>query len=115
MEETLKQILGKLDGMDTRFGNLETNVEKIDTRINSLETKIEKIDASQVRMETELAEKVRGLFDAREVSLDYFASIKNTLARIEASQDSFRHMLYNVEGKQREQDRELRLLRVEQK
>jgi len=75
----------------------------------------EKINASQVRMENEITEKVRGLFDARDVSLDYFASIKNTLARIEASQDSFRHMLYNVEGKQREQDRELRLLRVEQK
>lgn len=118
MEELLKQILTKLDGVDARLDDIETKVGKLDgmgVRLDNIENKVDKIDASQVRMENELTEKVRALFDARAVSLDYFASIKNTLARIENNQDSFRNMLYNLEGKQREQDRELRLLRVEQK
>lgn len=31
--------------------------------------------------------------DANQVSLDYFAGIKDTLARIEADQESFRYIL----------------------
>ena len=51
-----------------------------------------------MRIETELVDKIRGLYDAREINLDYFASIKDTLARIETSQDSFSYLLHNFES-----------------
>jgi len=44
--------------------------QQLNTRFDKLETKVDKIDASQVRMENELTEKVRALFDAREVQND---------------------------------------------
>lgn len=112
--QQFEKINNRFDNLETRFDNLETKVDNLETKVDNLETKVDKIDVSQVRMETELTEKIRGLYDGREVHQDYFASIKNTLARIETSQDSFRYLLYNVESKQREQERELRLLRVEQ-
>ena len=47
----------------------------------------DKIDASQVRMENELTEKVRSLFDAREVQNDVNERIVSTLERVEAKVD----------------------------
>ena len=47
MEKLLKQIIDKLD---------------------TLETKIDKVDSNQLRMENEFTEKVRGLTDAQNVT-----------------------------------------------
>jgi ABC-type phosphate transport system auxiliary subunit len=66
MEKMLKQIIDKLDG---------------------LETKIDKIDSNQLRMENELTEKIRGLYDFREVQNDINERIVSTLDRIEAKVD----------------------------
>jgi hypothetical protein len=103
-EKFQELVLKKLELLDTLTND-----------ITGLTSKVDKIDANQVRLETEITEKIRALFDFRQVSLDYFTSIKDSLARIEANQESFRHILYNVESKQREQDRELRLLHIEEK
>ncbi|WP_235811146.1 hypothetical protein [Syntrophomonas wolfei] len=55
--------------------------------MDNLETKVDKVDASQVRMENELTEKVRALFDAREVQNDINERIIMALGRIEAKVD----------------------------
>lgn len=68
-----EKILALLESMNERMGNLES--------------KVDKIDASQVRMENEMTEKVRALFDAREVQNDINDRVLNTLVRIEAKLD----------------------------
>lgn len=122
LDSKVGTLTDNMANLDSRVDTLTDNVASLDSKVGTLTndmavltSKVNNIDTNQVRLETEITEKIRALFDARQVSLDYFASIKNTLARIEASQESFRHMLYNVESKQREHDRELRLLRIEQK
>ena len=92
---------------------MQESIGQLHTRLDNLDTKVDKIDASQVRMESELTEKVRALFDAREVSLDYFASIKNELVRLVEGQDQIKRNLYRLDSKQDEQERELRLIRLE--
>jgi hypothetical protein len=68
-----EKILKMLESMNERMGNLES--------------KIDKVDANQVRMENELTEKVRALFDAREVQNDINERIISALGRIEAKLD----------------------------
>ncbi len=79
-------LTGNMAGLDSRVGTPTDNMV-------TLASKIDKIDANQVPLETEIMEKIRALFDARPVNLDCFASIKDTLARIEADQESFRYIL----------------------
>lgn len=66
MEKILKQIIDKLD---------------------NLENKIDKVDSNQLRMENELTEKIRGLYDFREVQNDINERLISTLDRIEAKVD----------------------------
>lgn len=83
-------VLKKLDLLDTMQGditNLNINLVKVETRLDNLASKVDKIDAGQVRMETELTEKVRALFDAREVQNDVNERIISALERIEAKVD----------------------------
>ncbi len=82
-------------------------------QVNSLTGEIKEVHQSQVRMENELTDKVRALFDAREVTLDYFASIKNELVRLNEGQDQVKRLICHLDSKQEEQERELRLLRLE--
>ncbi|KUG03119.1 chromosome partition protein smc [hydrocarbon metagenome] len=65
-------------------------LELLDTLTNdaaALKTKVDNIDASQFRMENELTEKVRGLYDFREVQNDINDRVLNSLDRIEAKID----------------------------
>lgn len=61
--------------------------EQLNTRLEKLETKIDKIDASQIRTENELIDKIRGLYDFREVQNDVNERIINTLGSIETKID----------------------------
>lgn len=56
-------------------------------QVNELSGEFKDIRQSQVRMENELTEKVRALFDAREVQNDVNERIMSTLDRIEAKVD----------------------------
>jgi hypothetical protein len=67
--------------------NILKMLESMNERMGNLESKIDKIDANQVRMENELTEKVRALFDAREVQNGINERIITTLDRIEAKVD----------------------------
>ena len=54
---------------------------------NELTKEVIELGQSQVRMENELTEKVRALFDAREVQSDVNERLISTLERIEAKVD----------------------------
>ena len=56
-------------------------------QVNELSEEVKDIRQSQVRMENELTEKVRALFDAREVQNNVNERIINTLERVEAKVD----------------------------
>ncbi|MGI6453669.1 MAG: hypothetical protein ACOX0E_09440 [Syntrophomonadaceae bacterium] len=66
---------------------MQESITQVNTRLDNLETKISKIDASQARMENEFTEKIRALYDAREVQNDVNERIISTLGRIEAKID----------------------------
>lgn len=73
-------VIQQLEKMNSRM-------DKIDTRFDGIEAKVDKIDASQVRMETDLTEKVRGLYDAWVVQNEFNEKVIQTLDRIEAKVD----------------------------
>lgn len=83
----LESIAGDIGGLKTDVADLKKGQFTLEDRIGTLEYKVDKIDASQVRMEKELTEKVRALFDAREVQKDVNERIISTLDRIEAKVD----------------------------
>ena len=70
--------------------------QQLNTRFDKLETKVDRIDASQVRMENELTEKVRSLFDAREVQNDVNEKMLYSLNRIEAKVDVLQMETANI-------------------
>ncbi|MDD4563110.1 MAG: hypothetical protein PHW39_08555 [Syntrophomonadaceae bacterium] len=53
----------------------------------TLSEKVNIIDLNQIRMENELTEKIRGLYDSREVQNDVNERIISTLERLEAKID----------------------------
>ena len=73
MEETLKQLL---EGQ-----------KAILDRLDQVDTQLIDVKASQTRMENDLTEKIRGLYDAREVQFDANDRIIGSLARIESKLD----------------------------
>ncbi len=68
MEEMLKEILEKLNRIESSMATKE---------------ELAKVSQSQARMESELTNKVRALYDAREVQFDVNERILDSLGRIE--------------------------------
>ena len=67
--------------------SMQQGQNMIAKQVNELSGEFKDIRQSQVRMENELTEKVRALFDAREVQNDVNERIMSTLDRIEAKVD----------------------------
>ena len=61
--------------------------ELIVKHLMELSTDVKQIQESQVRMESELTEKISGLYDFRQVQDDVNEGIKSSLERIEAKVD----------------------------
>jgi hypothetical protein len=66
-------------------------------------------------IENQIGDKVRTLFDAHSLYLDYFESLKDGQARIEQILSSLSRQEINYEYKLSDYDRELRLIRSEKK
>lgn len=109
----------KVDGLDNRIGTLETKVDGLDNRIGTLETSVGDLKAGQTKLETrienEVIDKIRILFDAHSLYMDYFASIKDSQARLENNLDSLTRRIIDFHIDLRDHEREIRLLRVERK
>jgi len=92
---------------------------KVFEKLDSVENGLEAVKRNQIRLETrienEVVEKIRALFDDRSVNQDYFASIKDSLARIEDRVEFLARQNIEHLNKLRDHDRELRLLRTERK
>jgi len=69
----------------------------------------------ETRVENEVIDKIRDLFDDRSMNQDYFASMKGSLARIEDRAEFLARQNIEHLNKLQNHDRELRLLRTEKK
>ncbi|HHW40034.1 MAG TPA: hypothetical protein GXX19_02595, partial [Syntrophomonadaceae bacterium] len=96
----------------SRLQNVEKGQAELASRLQNVEKGQQRIEA---RLESEVIEKIRALFDARQVQLDYFESLKDGQSRIEKSLNILRRRTAEHEFKLRAHDRELRLLRTEKK
>lgn len=89
--ESMQTDIGGLkagqDSLNAKVAGLEQGQNMIAKQVNELSAETKAVGESQVRMENELTEKVRALFDAREVQNDVNEKIMNTLDRIEAKVD----------------------------
>ncbi|NLC47619.1 MAG: hypothetical protein GX766_10880 [Firmicutes bacterium] len=73
--------------MENRMNDLENGQNMIAKQLNELGKGQEELRKNVARMETELTEKVRALFDFREVQNDINERIISALGRIEAKLD----------------------------
>lgn len=116
-EQLLQQIISQLAALSDSVEELKASQEKLVSANQELkdgqEDLAKKVALLGVRIENEVIDKVNALFDARSVYLDYFASIKNTLAKIEQKVEYITHKNIEAIVKLEEHDRELRLLRLE--
>ncbi len=112
----VKSTVGKLE---TGLESLSNEMTEVKSTVGKLETGLESVQKNQLRLEyrleSEVIEKIRALFDDRSMNQDYFISIRDTMARIENRVEFLARQ--NVEHifKLQEHDRELRLLRAEKK
>lgn len=73
-------VLQHLQALTDRLGAVEKGQELLATGQQRLESKMDNIE---LRMENEVIDRIRGLFDAREVQNDRFDRIEEKLGSIE--------------------------------
>ncbi|MDK2888882.1 MAG: hypothetical protein PWP72_1760 [Thermoanaerobacter sp.] len=116
-EQLLKEILGELKALNQCVGNMDQRIGNVEQRIGGLEQGQEELAGRMERMEAlienEIIDKIRALFDARAVHMDYFVSIRNSVARIEERVEHLARRQVETFIKLEEHDREIRLLRLE--
>lgn len=97
----------------------DTRVDSLEAKIDSLAASMAEFHASQLRMETlmenEIIPKIRVLFDAHSLYMDYFAGIRESQARLENSLESLTRRIVDLNIDLRDHEREIRLLRIERK
>lgn len=106
--------------LENRMNNLEEGQGRLESHINSLEKSqellaleiatvkadVNDVKTNLVKFENNVTPKIKILFDAHSIQMEYNASIKNSQARIEES-------IYSLRYKLLEQEQEIRLLQAE--
>lgn len=74
------------------------------------------LEANQLKLETKIEHDVigdiRGLFDDRQVHLDYFKEIRESQVRMEGKLESLHHRVISQEFKLKDHEQELKKLRA---
>ena len=112
LKADIKKVENKVDKLESRTENLEHRMENLENKTDRIDSGLLKLES---RMENEVIDKIRSLYDDRSVNQDYFASIRNNQARIEEKLDILVHRAIRQDQKLDEHDRELRLLRIEKR
>jgi len=76
-----EELNKKVGSMDTRLKTVEEGQTRIESRMDKLESKVDKLE---LRMENEVIEKIRGLYEDREVQHDVNSRVLAALERIES-------------------------------
>ncbi|MCL6479931.1 MAG: conserved oligomeric Golgi complex subunit 6 [Peptococcaceae bacterium] len=103
MESVLNQILAELKALNNRVGNVENDLSALNNRVGNMENDLSALnnrvgnmenDLSalkkgqlhlETRIENEIVEKIRALFDAREAQSDKTNQILDKLTDIDDS------------------------------
>jgi len=96
-------------GLQTGQEALRADVAGLQTGQEALQNRLV---ALGVRLENEVFEKIRALFDARQVHLDYFESLRDALSRVEENLDHLIRRERQQDIRLDEHEREIRLLRL---
>ena len=87
MEKMYIDMQNGFEKIDSRIGRLETKVDRLELATLEIETKLERLKLATSKIETKLEnetnEKVRALFDDREIQKEINDKVINTLDRIE--------------------------------
>lgn len=83
IDQSFTSIDQRFDSVDQKFTSIDQRFDSIDQRFDALEKKVDKIDQNQIRMENEFTEKIRGLYDAREVMVEQLNRIEDKVGRHE--------------------------------
>jgi len=72
--------------LESRVGKIEEGQQRLENRVGGMENRLEGVEKGQQRIETRLEndviEKIRALFDDREVQNDRLTRIENKLDRV---------------------------------
>ena len=85
-----EMIDNKLGEIDSRFEKIDSRFEKIDSRFEQMDSKFEEIknelkentnsiNKLEAKIESEISDKIRGLYDTREVTTDKLNSIDDKI------------------------------------
>ena len=89
MDEKVMEVLAKiLEGQYDLRNELKQEIRVVSTKVDKLEMRMEevstKVDKLEMRVEYEVIDKIKIVFDAREVQNDSITNISDTLNRVEA-------------------------------
>lgn len=116
VESSVTNLNSKVDALETSVGSLKGKVDGLENRFDGLDSKVDRLESTQLKVETrienEVIDKIRILFDAHSLYLDYFASLRDGQARIEDGIESLIRRSIDTNARITEHDRELRLLRL---
>ena len=95
LETRVEEVSTKVDRLETRVEEVSTKVDRLETRVEEVSTKVDmlemrveevstKVDKLEMRVEYEVIDKIKIVFDAREVQNDSITNISDTLNRVEA-------------------------------
>lgn len=84
MERVLTQILEELKFLNQRIGSMEKVQQQLKQELKADIQKVDsKVEKLELRMENEVADKIRGLYNFREVNNDQFTKVVEKLESIE--------------------------------
>lgn len=73
LNEGQKSLTEGQSRIENRMNSLESKVDNIEDRMDKFESKVDKLE---LRIESEVIEKVRALFDDRTINQDYFTALR---------------------------------------
>ncbi|SDS32813.1 hypothetical protein SAMN05444162_1237 [Paenibacillaceae bacterium GAS479] len=113
MEETLKELIGVIKGMNTRLESIDERLGLIDGRFDSLESRFETLEGRFDSLESRF-ETVEGRFDSLE---SRFETLEGRFDSLESRFETLEGRFDSLEGRQAEGFRQTneRLDRIEKR
>ncbi|MBM7855054.1 chromosome segregation ATPase [Desulfohalotomaculum tongense] len=87
VETGMRSMETRIEAVEAGMKSVETRIEAVETGMKSMETRIEAVEKNQLRLESrienQVIEKIRGLYDDREIQNVRFERIESKLDNVE--------------------------------
>lgn len=115
-EKFQASVLEQLKALNQGQAKLEVDVKDFKFGQNKLEANQLNLVANQLKLETKIEhdviDNIRSLFDDRQVHLDYFAEIRKSQVRVEERLETLHHRVISQDFKLKDHENELKKLRA---